>query len=162
MLEFNIPNQEADLEQVEELLNKVHGNLRPLEKAQKTLKGIDRKLKENKISKKERAELVEEREIANAELIKLENKLSSDQKEKVTKLLSDILYKVGDMSIPIFEIRETMEEKYAKKYVKSPALGKKLYLEHYENVHKPFDKLKNRTFKVINILDPFDDEELDD
>ena len=80
--------------------------------------------------------------------------LGKDRKQAMLALTTDILYIIGDLSQAIFDLRTIMEEAYTHKYLKSPALGKKLYLEHYEGLHKPYDRLKNKTFKLIQLIDP--------
>jgi hypothetical protein len=120
-IEFNIPNHEPELQEVEALLNKLQTKIKTFKKQEKTF--------------------------------------TIEQEEAIVKLSTDLLYMVGELSMPIFALREEMEEAYSKKYVKSPALGKKLYLEQYENVHKPYDKLKNKAFKIINHFEPFEEEE---
>lgn len=80
--------------------------------------------------------------------------LGEDRAQSMLQLTTDILYLVGELSQDIFDLRITMETEYNKYYSKSPALGKKLYLEHYQELHKPYDKLKNRAFKLIKMIDP--------
>ena len=86
-----------------------------------------------------------------------EIELEDEQKEQLLKLVTNLLYKVGDLSIPIFELREMMENTYFEQYKQSPALGKELYMKHYESIHRPYDKLKNKAFRLIQILDPYND-----
>lgn len=85
------------------------------------------------------------------------NNLSDVRKLALLKLTTKVLYAVGEFSEDIFVLRPEMERKYTEMYPQSPALGKKLYLEHYEGLHKPYNKLKNRAFKLIQLLDPIDE-----
>ena len=80
--------------------------------------------------------------------------LSEERRKYFLSLTTDILYLIGEHSQPIFDLREVIEKEYTTKYLKSPALGKKLYLEYYEGLHKPYDRLKNRAFKLIKLIDP--------
>jgi len=101
-----------------------------------------------------------ELEEADALLKKIHSKvtapipLGEDRRNAMLQLTNDILYLIGEYSQPIFDLRTTMEEAYSKKYIKTPALGKELYLKHYESLHKPYDKIKNKVFKLIEIIDP--------
>ena len=61
---------------------------------------------------------------------------------------------VGALSWTRFEIREPLEEEYSKKYSHAPKLGKMLYLQHYEGLHKPYDQLKKKCFDLMNKIDP--------
>lgn len=61
---------------------------------------------------------------------------------------------VGDMSLSVFDIRDSLEEEYFKQYKKNPLLGKTLFLEEYEKLHKPYDRLKNKCFELLFKLDP--------
>jgi hypothetical protein len=64
-----------------------------------------------------------------------------------------VLAFVGNLSVPAFEIQEELEALYTKQYIHSPELGKKLWLDHYENVHHPYSLLKNRCYKLLDELD---------
>lgn len=60
---------------------------------------------------------------------------------------------VGNLSKPAFEIGDELEGLYYKKYPHSPKLAKKLWLDHYETIHKKYNILKNRCFKILDKLD---------
>ena len=64
-----------------------------------------------------------------------------------------ILYKIGDMSIPIFKLRNELEDKYAMTYRHSPLLAKKLWQKHYHDLHKPYNEVKNICFNYLDILE---------
>lgn len=76
------------------------------------------------------------------------------KKKQLVYVVSTVLDAVGELSQPAFDVREKMEEDYNLKYLKSPALGKELFLKHYESLHKPYDKLKNKCFDLLNKIDP--------
>lgn len=69
-------------------------------------------------------------------------------------MVDNILSAAGDMSITRFEAMIELEEEYKMKYLQSPALGKTLFVEHYEKLHAPYDKLKNKCFDLLFKLDP--------
>ena len=60
---------------------------------------------------------------------------------------------VGRLSMPIFEIEEQMKDMYFKQYKHSPQLARKLWLDHYEKIHHPYNLLKNRCFGLLDKLD---------
>ena len=60
---------------------------------------------------------------------------------------------VGKLSMPAFAIEDEMEEMYKMKFLHAPALAKKLWFDHYEIVHHPYNLLKNRCFKLLDELD---------
>jgi hypothetical protein len=72
--------------------------------------------------------------------------------EYLDKIVHVLLY-VGGLSNPAFSIYETLEDTYTKTYKKSPQLGRKLWLEHYEEIHRPYNHLKNKCYRVIDVLD---------
>lgn len=64
-----------------------------------------------------------------------------------------VLDYIGKLSIPAFEIEDKLEELYLKKYIDSPCLAKKLWLDHYDSIHHKYSLLKNRCFKILDDLD---------
>jgi len=82
------------------------------------------------------------------------NKLISDNDfisifEEIIKVLDY----VGRLSMPAFAIEDELAEMYKMNYSHAPELGKKLWLDHYGNVHRPYNLLKNRCFKMLEDLD---------
>jgi len=71
--------------------------------------------------------------------------------ERIIKVLDY----VGRLSMPAFFIENELEELYKINYLHAPQLGKMLWLEHYEEIHKPYNKLKNRCFKLLDDLDEY-------
>lgn len=64
-----------------------------------------------------------------------------------------ILDYVGRLSIPCFKINYELERMYVNRYTHSPALAKKLWLDHYESIHHPYNLIKNRCFRLIKDID---------
>lgn len=64
-----------------------------------------------------------------------------------------VLDYVGRLSMPVFDIENQLEELYFKQFKHSPELAKKLWLEHYEKIHHPYNTLKNRCFKLLDEYD---------
>lgn len=69
--------------------------------------------------------------------------------DSITKAL---LY-VGTLSMPAFNIEEKIEDTYLEIYKDAPELGKKLWLDHYGEIHRPYNVLKNRLFRMFEELD---------
>lgn len=67
--------------------------------------------------------------------------------------LIKILDYVGRLSTPALEIEDELERMYILHYPKSPKLSKKLFNDHYKEIHHPYDKLKNKCFKMLEELD---------
>jgi hypothetical protein len=64
-----------------------------------------------------------------------------------------VLDYLGGLSKPAFRIETELEEMYFRQYRNSPALAKKLWLDHYTLIHRPYTKLKNRAFRMLDELD---------
>ena len=83
-----------------------------------------------------------------------------ERKEEITQeIYADIysetlrvLYYVGDLSAPAFEVEDQMEEMYTKMYIHSPTLAKELFFKKYHEIHKPYNLLKNRCFTLLDGL----------
>lgn len=64
-----------------------------------------------------------------------------------------VLDYIGRLSEPFFDIEDKLEELYVLQYPHSPQLAKKLWLDHYETIHHPYNLLKNRCFRMLDELD---------
>jgi len=69
------------------------------------------------------------------------------------KLIVQVLEYVGDLSMSIFDLGDEIESRYFKKYKATPEMGKKLWLDHYHELHYPYNTLKNRCFTLLEALD---------
>lgn len=79
----------------------------------------------------------------------LTDRLHEEYFEETIKILDY----VGRLSIPCFKINYELERMYINRYPHSPALAKKLWLDHYESIHHPYNLIKNRCFRVIHEID---------
>jgi hypothetical protein len=73
-----------------------------------------------------------------------------------TELFEEIvraLIYVGRLSEPAFEIGDELEAMYTLQFKHSPSLAKQLWLEHYEDIHRPYTVLKNRCYRLLDMLD---------
>jgi predicted DNA-binding transcriptional regulator len=64
-----------------------------------------------------------------------------------------ILDYVGRLSMSAFAIEDELQDMYTKQYIHSPELAKKLWLDHFENIHHPYNILKNRCFRILEEVD---------
>jgi len=64
-----------------------------------------------------------------------------------------VLDYVGNLSVPAFKIEEELEAMYVMQFKHAPAMGKKLWLDHYDYLHKPYTLLKNRCYRLLEDLD---------
>ena len=104
---------------------------------------------ENELSKAEDVINKLKEKINYTEVYKMTDKQFIDMFEEVIKILDY----VGKLSLPVFAIEDEMEAMYIKQYRHSPALAKELWLNHYGNVHHPYNTLKNRCYKLLDELD---------
>lgn len=82
-------------------------------------------------------------------------------KKNINDKLHNLLYEqtckvldyVGKLSTPAFEVEDLLEEMYNLKFKHTPELAKKLWLDHYEHIHHPYNLLKNRCYKILTDLD---------
>lgn len=84
----------------------------------------------------------------------ISNNLITD--ESLDKLLNDIvkvLDYVGRLSMTAFEVGDQLEALYTLKYPHAPELARKLWQEHYESLHHPYNILKNRCYRMLEELD---------
>lgn len=63
------------------------------------------------------------------------------------------LYYIGSLSLSAFNTEEIIQEEYFQTYKHAPELAKKLWQEHYGNVHKPYNTIKNRLFRLYEDLE---------
>ncbi|MDA3781028.1 MAG: hypothetical protein PF487_12525, partial [Bacteroidales bacterium] len=79
--------------------------------------------------------------------------ISDEEFISIFEKIINILEYVGKLSMPAFAIEDELKEKYKLNFLHAPELGKKLWLDHYGNVHRPYNLLKNRSFKMLEDLD---------
>lgn len=79
--------------------------------------------------------------------------LTKDHLVKMETILNQLLNKTGDLSLIISDIQNELSDHYSRTYIKTPAIGKKLFLTHFTSLHKPYDKVKDilwKTYFIIN------------
>jgi hypothetical protein len=75
--------------------------------------------------------------------------LTEKQVETMEFVAHKCLRKAADLSMSRGEIQTDLQDHYTTTYIKSPAMGKKLFLDHYFSLHKPYDKVKDKCWKLI-------------
>ncbi len=79
----------------------------------------------------------------------IDNKIHDQLYERIIRVLDY----TGRLSEPAFAIEKRLEGLYTLKYLKCPAIGKKLWLDHYGSIHHPYNLIKNRCFRMLEELD---------
>lgn len=86
-------------------------------------------------------------------IIQIENNITDKKHEILYEEVVKILDYVGRLSLSAFTLETSLEETYLLKYKKTPELAKQLWLEHYKQIHQPYNILKNRCFRMLDELD---------
>jgi len=66
-----------------------------------------------------------------------------------------ILEYVGQLSMPAMNIQTEIEDIYFKQYKHSPELAKKLCNDEYHLIHRPYNLIKNRTYRLLDDLEEY-------
>jgi len=82
-----------------------------------------------------------------------EHTITPEIHERLYEEIVVALDKAGRLSKPAMEIQDELEAMYILKYPHSPALAKRLWYEHYEQLHHPYSILKDRCFRLLDELD---------
>lgn len=86
-------------------------------------------------------------------LIQTQRCINDKNHEEIFETIMNLLFYVGDLSKCVFDIGDSIEELYFKRYKKTPELAKALWLEHYGRLHRPYNVLKNRCYRLLDELD---------
>jgi len=84
---------------------------------------------------------------------KKKKELTKKQYNHLRDEITRVLYYVGSLSMPAFEVDDYLENEYHKVYSHAPELAKKLWQDHYGRIHRPYNILKNRLFRMYDDLD---------
>jgi len=79
--------------------------------------------------------------------------ITDDLHEDVYEEVVVALDKVGKLSEPAFGVEDEIENIYTLKYPHNPAFAKLIWYAHYEEVQHPYSLLKNRCFRMLEMLD---------
>lgn len=100
-------------------------------------------------------DIIEKLKIRLNIIIKKNEMISDNDFISIFKEIITVLNYVGRLSMPAFAIEDELAEMYKLNYLHAPELGKKLWLDYYGNVHRPYNLLKNRCFKLLEDLDEY-------
>jgi hypothetical protein len=64
----------------------------------------------------------------------------------------NVLYFTGKLSTPAYNVRDELKELYFKTYRSSPALAKDMFLKHFEYIHRNYDLMKDKCFRLLDKL----------
>ena len=78
--------------------------------------------------------------------------LSPKMYEALYDKITNGLYYVGGLSKPAFDCEDIIEKEYFKTYKHAPELARKLWQDHYGQIHRPYNVLKNRLFRLYEAL----------
>lgn len=81
------------------------------------------------------------------------NGITDEIHSKVYDKVCNILDKLGKLSTPVLDTFDKLEELYTLKYINTPELGKRIWIEHYCELNKPYTLLKNRCVTILENLD---------
>ena len=84
-----------------------------------------------------------------------ENALTERNLEVMDSILKNCLHSIGDYSMTRNLVEKELKDHYTKTYANSPAMGKNLFLKHYAELHKPYDKVKTYIWKSIFAVDEY-------
>ena len=104
----------------------------------------------NELSK---AEEIIEKYKHRLEVLEMQRTIDAKSHDELYNQIVKILDYVGRLSMPAFAIEDELEQMYILKFTNAPAMGKKLWLDHYEKIHHPYTLLKNRCFRLLEELD---------
>lgn len=86
------------------------------------------------------------------EIIKF-NSIDDETHERLYESAMRVLDYVGTLSIPLQKLSPIIEDVYFRKYIHMPELAKASWLKHYNNIHREYNLIKNRCFKLLDEID---------
>lgn len=78
------------------------------------------------------------------------NEMDDEVLDEVVFMTESVLETLGNMSTDVKQSIDKKEKHYIVHYKHSPALGKELWLKEYFDAFKPYDKLKERGWEIID------------
>lgn len=103
-------------------------------------------------------DLAKAAEAAQGILIKLNELKKNDAlddywHDKLYEDNSRVLNFVASLSQSVFNIENKLETIYTRKYISDPIKAKHTWYRHYEQLHQPFTIVKNRCWRIYEMLD---------
>lgn len=79
----------------------------------------------------------------------LKHGITTEIKKTLSDQLIDLLEIIGEMSIPVFNKRKEIENKWSLLITDNPAKAREEWIKEYRRLHRPYDKLKDRTYSLF-------------
>lgn len=83
------------------------------------------------------------------------NVLTERNVEVMDHILMNCLNVAAELSMTRKDVKDQLSNHYTLTYVKSPAMGNRLFNKHFNSIIKPYDNLKDYIWKSIFILDEY-------
>lgn len=87
------------------------------------------------------------------EIVQMQRTIDDCTHDEMFEQIVRCLLYVAKLSEPAFEIEDQLEGMYIKNFKHCPAMGKTLWLQHYDEIHHPYSILKNRCYRLLELLD---------
>lgn len=81
------------------------------------------------------------------------NHIDAETHSYYYNLICRELDKIGKLSMPALDCFDKLEEMYILKYQQNPELGKRIWMDHYRDINRPYSLLKNRCTNLLQDLD---------
>jgi hypothetical protein len=108
---------------------------------------------DNELSRAE--DIIDKLKFKIKEIVNNNELISDDKFITIFEEIIIVLDYVGRLSMPAFAIEDELQEMYKMNFLHAPELGKKLWFDHNAEIHKKYNVLKNRCFKLIEDLDNY-------
>lgn len=80
-------------------------------------------------------------------------KIPQNKYNRLRDRIEDLIYAVGDLSIPYFRISNDLRDYYIKLNNNNPEKGRDDFLSRYEELHEPYNKLKNKCYVLFRKIE---------
>jgi hypothetical protein len=80
-------------------------------------------------------------------------KINKNNREYYYRRVVKTLEYIGKLSDSIFNIEDELEVMYIFKYKNFPELGRKIFSDHYSSLHKPYNVLKKKCWKMLDEIE---------
>lgn len=85
--------------------------------------------------------------------VRLSQKMNVREFSKLNNKIINTLYYVGELSEPAFAAEHKIENTYFNIHENQPELARHEWQKHYETIHRPYNKYKNRLYRMLDDLD---------
>lgn len=114
---------------------------------------IEERLELNNIDNSEYLNWIENHILDNKKTIEIKPNMNVEEYLTTYENIVKILLFLSELTQPIFQKHDELEEYYKIKYYNSPSIGNLKYLKHVKQLHRTYDLYKNRCFTLLELLD---------